>query len=106
MDDQRLPDHLADRHARVQRAVRVLEDHLHVWAQLSQRTLVQPARWRAFTAEQRALVRELPLLEPLLAQIKAPVTIVIGTADRIVPPASARKLAGQIPGARLVELKR
>ena len=30
----------------------------------------------------------------------------IGTADRIVPPASARRLAEQIPGARLVELER
>jgi len=70
------------------------------------RRLVQPSSWRAFCAEQRALVRELPLLEPRLAEIRAPVTIVIGSADRIVPPSSARKLARQIPGARLVELER
>jgi len=70
------------------------------------RTLVAPRAWRAFFLEQRLLVRHLPGLEARLHTISAPTTVVIGTADRIVPPASARRLAEQIPGARLVELER
>jgi pimeloyl-ACP methyl ester carboxylesterase len=62
--------------------------------------------WRSFLVEQRMLIRELPLLKPLLGQIAAPTTIVVGTADRIVPPSSARALARQIPGAELVEIDR
>lgn len=62
--------------------------------------------WRSFVAEQRMLIRELPLLEPLLGRIATPTTIVIGTADRIVPPSSARALARQIPGAELVQIDR
>jgi pimeloyl-ACP methyl ester carboxylesterase len=78
----------------------------HGYLRAAGRTLIRPASWRAFCAEQRVLVRELPLLEPRLGQIQVPVTIVIGTADRVVPPASARKLADQIPGARLIQLER
>jgi pimeloyl-ACP methyl ester carboxylesterase len=70
------------------------------------RRLLAPATWGSFVAEQRMLIRELPKLEPVLAQISAPTTIVIGSADRLVPPASAHKLARQIPGAQLVELDR
>jgi pimeloyl-ACP methyl ester carboxylesterase len=70
------------------------------------RRLLAPATWGSFVAEQRMLIRELPKLEPLLAEISAPTTIVIGSADRLVPPTSAHKLAGQIPGARLIELDR
>jgi pimeloyl-ACP methyl ester carboxylesterase len=50
------------------------------------------------------LVRDLPQLEERLGAISAPTAIVIGTADRIVTPSSARELAGRIPGARLVPL--
>lgn len=66
--------------------------------------LLDPRTWRAFTVEQRMLVRELPALEPRLRQISAPATVVIGTADRIVSPSAARELASQIPGAQLVQL--
>ena len=45
-------------------------------------------------------------LEARLEQIRAPATIVIGTADRIVPVSSARRLAEQLPDAQLVELER
>lgn len=67
-------------------------------------TLLRPRTWRTFTAEQRMLIRELPELEPRLASISAPTTVVTGTADRIVSSASARQLVAQIPGAELVEL--
>jgi pimeloyl-ACP methyl ester carboxylesterase len=69
------------------------------------RRMIDPSSWRAFTAEQRVLVHELAQLERRLPEIVAPVTIVAGTADRIVPLSSARKLARQIAGARLVELE-
>jgi pimeloyl-ACP methyl ester carboxylesterase len=67
-------------------------------------TLLRPAAWRAFSTEQRDLIRELPALESRLPQISAPTTIAIGTADRIVPPLSARLLAAQIGGAEVVEI--
>jgi pimeloyl-ACP methyl ester carboxylesterase len=63
-----------------------------------------PAAWRAFTVEQRALVRDLPVLERRLGRIRAPTTIVAGAADRLVPLASARQLAAQIAGAELIVL--
>jgi pimeloyl-ACP methyl ester carboxylesterase len=67
-------------------------------------TLLQPATWRAFAVEQRMLIRELPSLERRLGSITSPTTVVTGTADRIVSPASARQLVGQILGAELVQL--
>ena len=70
------------------------------------RTLLSPATWSAFAAEQRMLMRDLAGLQGRLGQIRAPTTIVVGTADRIVTPASARQLADQIAGAQLVALER
>jgi pimeloyl-ACP methyl ester carboxylesterase len=69
------------------------------------RRALMPGTWRSFVAEQRMLIRELPLLEPLLRRIECPTSVVIGAADRIVPPASARTLARQIPGAELIEIE-
>jgi len=90
---------LADR--RVRRSVGVRlgldEDYLRAVGRL----LRAPAAWRAFAIEQRALLSELPLLESRLGRIAAPTSIVSGSADRIVPPSSARLLAAQIPGAVL-----
>lgn len=68
------------------------------------RRLLAPGTWRAFAAEQRALVRELPALEPRLREIGVPVTIAIGTGDWVVPASSARALTQQIPHARLIAL--
>ena len=69
------------------------------------RMLLTPRAWRAFVREQRFLVRDLPTLEGRLAEISAPTTIVAGIGDRVVPIAAARRLAGQIPGAELVEIE-
>jgi pimeloyl-ACP methyl ester carboxylesterase len=68
------------------------------------RGLRTPAAWRAFAADQRMLVRDLPALEAKLATIRVPTTIVNGGADRVVPLSSARRLQETIPGARLVVL--
>jgi pimeloyl-ACP methyl ester carboxylesterase len=70
------------------------------------RNLLTPAAWRAFAVEQRALIADMPALEASLGRITAPTRVVIGSTDRIVPPDSARRLAGQIPGAELVVLDR
>lgn len=67
-------------------------------------SLVRPATWRVFSAEQRMLIRELPALEQRLGSISSPTTIVSGTADRIVTPSSARELTREIPGAEFVQL--
>ena len=69
------------------------------------RMLLTPRAWRAFVREQRFLVRDLPALERRLAEISVPTTIVAGTADRVVPIGAARRLAGQIRGAELVEVE-
>ena len=69
------------------------------------RMLLAPAAWRSFAREQRFLVRDLPVLERRLGEIAAPTTIVAGGADRVVPIAAARRLAGQIRGAELVEIE-
>jgi pimeloyl-ACP methyl ester carboxylesterase len=68
------------------------------------RSLRSPSKWHAFAQEQRALVRDLPLLEAALGSIRAATTIVIGEHDRIVPPRSARRLHEQIAGSQLVVL--
>jgi pimeloyl-ACP methyl ester carboxylesterase len=68
------------------------------------RRLRNPLIWRAFVVEQRMLVRQLPELETRLGHVSVPTTIVIGSADRIVTPSSARTLASQIPGATLFQL--
>ena len=70
------------------------------------RMLRSPWAWRSFLVEQRALIVQLPALESRLSQIAVPTTIVIGSADRVVPPASAKLLARQIRGAGLVPLRR
>ncbi|HTW11627.1 MAG TPA: alpha/beta fold hydrolase [Solirubrobacteraceae bacterium] len=59
---------------------------------------------RAFLVEQRAILRELPLLDGALSRIEAPTTVLLGSADRVVPPAAGRRVAAQIPGAELVEI--
>lgn len=66
------------------------------------RLLIRPRAWRAFEVEQRALYRDLPALAPHLPEIAAPATIVTGSGDPVVSPASARELAAQIPGAEFV----
>lgn len=70
------------------------------------RLLTRPSSWAAFVAEQRALLDGIPRLEPLLQRISTPTVIVAGAADRIVPTAAAEALAGQIPGAELVLVRR
>ena len=75
------------------------------YLQSAGRTLLAPSTWRSFVREQRALVRDLPVLERRLQEISAPTTIVAGTADRVVPIAAARRLADQIRGAELVEIE-
>jgi pimeloyl-ACP methyl ester carboxylesterase len=72
----------------------------------TRRMLLAPQAWRSFFAEQQLLFRDVPALESRLHEIAAPTTVVIGTADRIVPVSSARTLAYQVTGARLVELER
>lgn len=42
--------------------------------------------------------------EAALARVRCPVLFVIGSADHMTPPRSARALAAQAPGARIVEV--
>jgi pimeloyl-ACP methyl ester carboxylesterase len=65
-------------------------------------TLLRPGAWRSYAIEQRALVRGVTALEPGLARIAVPTTILFGDRDAIVSPGAARRLSEQIPGARLV----
>jgi len=69
------------------------------------RMLLARRAWRSFVREQRLLVRDLPELERRLGEVSLPTTIVTGSADRVVPIGAARRLASQIPDARLVEVE-
>jgi pimeloyl-ACP methyl ester carboxylesterase len=60
--------------------------------------------WHSVVTEQRSLIDELPLLEPGLSAIGVPTVVMVGGADRTVPPDSGRRVADAIPGARLVEV--
>jgi pimeloyl-ACP methyl ester carboxylesterase len=57
------------------------------------------AVWRSFVTEQRALLWDLQSLEPRLPAIEAPTEVIHGSADRIVPPHVASRLADSIPTA-------
>jgi pimeloyl-ACP methyl ester carboxylesterase len=85
---------------RLVRGVQLDEAYLEA----SARILLSGWGRRAFTTEQRSLVRDLPVLEGRLSAVRAPTWIVTGAEDRIVSPGAARRLADQIPGARLVQL--
>ncbi len=67
--------------------------------------LRRPSAWRAFSAEQRSLVTELPELERHLDRIVAPTVIMIGSEDLVVPPRSAWRLATRIPHAEVIEIE-
>ncbi len=81
---------------------RALDDR---YLRAASRMLLARSAWRSFASEQRFLVRDLPVLERRLDEIAAPTTIVAGAVDRVVPIAAARRLAGQIRGAELVEIE-
>ncbi len=85
---------------RIERTFSLPEEYLRS----ASRRLRTPAAWEAFVVEQRALLRELPELEARLGQIAAPTTVVVGTADTVVPLAASRQLSRQIPGAELIEI--
>lgn len=61
--------------------------------------------WRSFVVEQRALRDELPALGDAVGTIGARTAVVVGDADRVVPPSAGEALAGAIPRARLVTLE-
>jgi pimeloyl-ACP methyl ester carboxylesterase len=88
----------------VRRRVADLLEVEEPYLEATARGLRTPAAWRAFAADQRMLVRDLPALEERLTRIAVPTTIVAGSGDRIVPVASARSLQEAIPGAELVIL--
>lgn len=58
--------------------------------------------WRSFAAEQRAFVAGAAGILDGAAELACPVDVVVGTLDRVVGPESSRRLAGALPGARLV----
>jgi len=55
--------------------------------------------WQSFVTEQRALLTELDDLGPGLADLRVPVAVVNGSADRVVRPAVGGMLSRAIPGA-------
>jgi pimeloyl-ACP methyl ester carboxylesterase len=55
--------------------------------------------WQSFVTEQRRLLDELHLLEPALNSLNVPVSVLNGSADRVVPPSVGARLTSAIPGA-------
>jgi pimeloyl-ACP methyl ester carboxylesterase len=85
---------------RLERTFALPDDYLRT----ASRRLRRPAAWTSFVVEQRALLDDLPRLEGRLGEISAPTTVVVGTADTVVPLEASRQLSRQIPGAELVEI--
>ncbi len=86
---------------RLERTFALPDDYLRS----ASRRLRRPAAWTSFVVEQRALLDDLPRLEERLGEITAPTTVVVGTADTVVPLEASRQLSRQIPGADLVEIR-
>ena len=71
---------------------------------LSKLTKSRAPVWRSFVAEQRSLLAELQGLEEGLGDITAPVEVVHGRSDRLVPHRVAEHLGQRIPGAQVTLL--
>lgn len=84
------------------RTVGVLkEEELETYA----RELSAPGRRRALVEVLRALIpADLDLFEARLRTIAAPALLIWGTTDRTIPVELGRRLAADLPNARLVEL--
>lgn len=65
------------------------------------RTWRRRAPWRAFLAEQRAMLRETAEVEEHLGEVHVPTTVVYGDRDRVVRASVGERLAALIPGARV-----
>jgi len=88
------------------RLLTVIEPGLDVAPARSSAATVAPLRsWRSFAVEQRALVDELPGLAGGLADLAVPVTVVMGTADRVIRPQAVARLMRALPGAEVVEVR-
>lgn len=94
LSSRRLRQRVAKRNA-------VPADFLDATAQRMRTSAVR----HAFLVEQRAMLRELPVLERLLPAIATPTTVVVGTEDTVVGAEAGRLLARQIPDATLVEIE-
>jgi pimeloyl-ACP methyl ester carboxylesterase len=49
-------------------------------------------------------LRDRPDATPQLGAIRVPTLVIVGAEDTLTPPDLARRLAGAIPGAKLVEI--
>lgn len=76
------------------------EEHVNwqVWAEASR---LSSRLWRTFLVEQRALVRELDELAAAVPSVRAPVLLLTDPEDSLVPLDTARRLAQDLPDARL-----
>jgi pimeloyl-ACP methyl ester carboxylesterase len=57
--------------------------------------------WRTFLVEQRALVRQLPLLDGALSTVDCQVRVVAGTEDTVIPRRTVETLGQRLSGARV-----
>jgi pimeloyl-ACP methyl ester carboxylesterase len=60
--------------------------------------------WRSFLGEQRALVRDLDVINAALPEIDVPTLVMDGDADTMIPGATPAALAAAIPRAARVSL--
>lgn len=61
----------------------------------------RPSTPERFLAELRTTLDPTSFVTDRLGEIRVPVLVLIGGGDRVVPPASSKRLAAGIPGARI-----
>jgi pimeloyl-ACP methyl ester carboxylesterase len=76
------------------------DEHVN-WQVWGQGDNARGTLWRTFLAEQRALLREVDVLEGALSSIAVPALVLADPRDSVVPVETARRLAQSLPTAQL-----
>jgi pimeloyl-ACP methyl ester carboxylesterase len=61
--------------------------------------------WRSFLLEQRALLRDLPVITRALSQIAVATRVISGTHDTLIPARTPQALVAAIPGAVRISIE-
>jgi pimeloyl-ACP methyl ester carboxylesterase len=75
------------------------------YAMVSRMATRHRAVWRSFLTEQRALLRELPIINGALPSVTLPTRIIAATQDRVIPDRTPAALLSALPRASRTDVK-